>query len=467
MSVRAIQKTPVSKQAINPPKDFKEVGSTGLRRTGKQGTIYEEFLRDLYGIRAIEKFREMRDNDPVVGAMLFAIEMILRNVEWRVEGDDEELVEFIESCTQDMSHPWEDLIAEILSMLPYGFSWHEVVLKRREGESNDPSKRSRFKDGKIGWRKIPIRAQDTLSDWTFDDEGGIQAFNQIAPPNFIPVEIPIQRSLLFRVGLHKGNPEGRSILRNAYRPWIFKKHIEEIEAIGIERDLAGIPVAYRTAEIAAKYDDDLKDILSKIKRDEQEYILLPLAYDSEGRELLKFELLRAAGNRQIDTTAVLERLDRRIAMTVMADFLMLGQGKTGSWALADNKTEMFDLALGAIAKSIASVFNRVAIPKLLLINNIKTDKLPQLVPGEIAKSDLKMLGDFVTAMSGAGAPMFPDEDLENYLRKQGKLPPVPEDRKEMLTAMPQNKPGKNPSQTAGILPEDEDDDDEDLPEDDE
>ena len=40
----------------------------------------------------------------------------------------------------------------------------------------------------------------------------------------------------------RGNPEGWSILRRAYRSWYFKRYIEELEGIGIERCLAGIPV---------------------------------------------------------------------------------------------------------------------------------------------------------------------------------------------------------------------------------
>ena len=62
---------------------------------------------------------------------------------------------------------------------------------------------------------------------------------QLAPPSYKQVVIPMEKCLLFRTQTHKNNPEGRSILRNAYRSWYFKKRIEEIEGVGIERDLAG------------------------------------------------------------------------------------------------------------------------------------------------------------------------------------------------------------------------------------
>jgi hypothetical protein len=34
------------------------------------------------------------------------------------------------------------------------------------------------------------------------------------------------------------------MLRTAYRPWFMKKRLEEFESIGIERDLAGLPIMW-------------------------------------------------------------------------------------------------------------------------------------------------------------------------------------------------------------------------------
>ena len=75
----------------------KEIGRIGQRRYG--GTIYEEFLHELRGTRGIEVYREMSENDDVVGAILFAIEMLVRQCDWNVEpgGDtakDKEAAEF-------------------------------------------------------------------------------------------------------------------------------------------------------------------------------------------------------------------------------------------------------------------------------------------------------------------------------------------------------------------------------------
>lgn len=131
---------------------------------------------------------------------------------------DQEAADFLESCLGDMSQPWSDVISEILSFLVYGWSFHEIVYKRRDGDSPDPVRRSRYADGRIGWRKLPIRAQDSLLEWQFDEAGGLQAMVQSPPPSYERLVIPIDKALLFRTEVSRGNPEGRSILRNAYRP---------------------------------------------------------------------------------------------------------------------------------------------------------------------------------------------------------------------------------------------------------
>jgi hypothetical protein len=408
---------------------FRELGVTGLRRYAVTGDVYEEFLPELRGAQGRRVYREMADNDPIVGAVLYVIRSLVRNVDWRVEGGKPELRQFVESCMHDMSHTWDDFISEVLSMLVFGWSFHEIVYKRRLGPSDDPAMRSQYRDGRIGWRKLPIRAQETLAYWEFDDEGGIRAFLQLAPPSYRLIRIPIERGLLFRTEAARGNPEGRSILRNAYRPWFIKKRIENIEAIGVERDLAGLPVAYLDPRIWDTYRDQLLRILRNVRRDEQEGILLPLVRDEQGNQLIDLRLMTAAGSRQFDTTRIIERYNRAIAMTVLADFILMGHERVGSFALASSKTSMFATALGATLGSITAVLNRYAIPRLLQINgwDVGATEMPRIVYGDLESPDLDEISSYITRLASAGAQLFPDPELEAYLRRIAHLPAPPED----------------------------------------
>ena len=414
-----------------------EIGSSGLHQFG--GEIQQDFLRQLRGKQAYANYREMADNDPVVGAMLHAIEMLIRAVDWSVEpadDADERAVaeaEFVSSCLTDMSTSWADTLAAILGFLVYGYSYHEIVYKRRQGFTKDPRTRSKFSDGRVGWRKLPTRSQETIDRWELDPNGGIRGAYQMDPnsPKKGVTFLPIEKCLLFRTTSKLNNPQGRSILRNAFIPWYYKRRIQEIEAIGIERDLAGLPVALvppqllsnaATAEERAALDA-IKQIVRNVKRDEQEGIVFPLAYDPEtGNPAYDLKLLSTGGRRQFDTDAIIGRYDQRIAMTVLADFLLLGHEAVGTQALSVSKVDLFVRSLDAFLSEIAEVMNQHAIPRLMRLNGVDEGLSPTLTWSTPKSVDLGAIGSFVTSLAQAGAPLFPDENLEGYLRSIAGLP---------------------------------------------
>ena len=417
--------------------DLLEIGTTGLRRTGM--TVIEEFVTSLTGIRGARTYREMSDNDPVIGSILFAIEKIILRLDWKIEQDSDQpedmlAAEFVQECLDDMSDSFDATLQSVLSMLTFGWSYHEIVYKRRLGpDQDDPTKRSRFNDGRVGWRKWPTRAQETLWGWDFDQQGSVQGMIQVDPYNQTHgnVTIPIDKALLFRITTNKGNPEGRSLLRNAYRPWWYNRRIEEIEAIGIERDLAGLPVAYVPAEYLSSTAtaeqsivlSAVQQIVTSIKRNEQEGVIMPTVYDDAGHKMFDLTLLSTGGQRQFDTDKVITRYDQRIAMSVLSDFILLGHDRVGSFALGSSKIDLWTMAVDAIAKAIAEVVNTHAIPRLLTINGIQVESKPRLVYGEVSHTDLTEIADFVQKLAGAGA-LVPDPRLEDHLRSLAGLPPA-------------------------------------------
>lgn len=413
--------------------DFREVGATGLRRFS--GFVYEEFLHELTGWKAVQVYKEMSANDATVSACLNTIKMLCRRVPWRVEeASDAEFDRmaawFLESCMNDMSMTWNDLVVQVLSMLEFGYDYEEIVYKRRCGDSLDPSMRSKFSDGRIGWRKISTRSQDTLYRWQFDENGGIQGVEQLAPPYYNHKIIPIEKALLFRTTVNKNNPEGKSILRGAYRAWYMKKNLENIEAIGMERDLAGLPIAMVPPELLssnASADQKrslaaIKEIVTNIRRDEQEGVVFPASYDANGKAMYEFKLLSTGGQRQFDTDKVITRYKTEIAQSMLADFIMLGHDKVGSFSLSSNKTDIFATAIGAFLDIIAEVFNNYAVPRLFDLNDFQVSDYPKIKHGDLESVDLKEIGDYIQKLAAAGAPLFPNPDLEKYLMKVANLP---------------------------------------------
>lgn len=415
----------------------KEIGRIGQLRHGSGGwgsIFFEEFLPELRGVKGVQAYTEMADNDATIGAILFAIEMLMRQCPFHVEpagnsAKDKEAAEFIESCMDDMERTWADTLSEILSFLTYGWSYHEIVYKRRVGKTNDPRSNSKHDDGLIGWRKLPIRAQDTLYGWEYKEgTDDLIGMTQMPPPDYGRITIPLKNALHFRTRSKKDNPEGRSILRTAYRAYYFKKRLEEIEGYGMERDLAGFPVLYAPADtpIWDTEDPDMlkmlanaERIVSSIRRDAREGLVLP-----GGENGWKLELVTSGGKRQIDTNAIIDRYDKRIATSVLADFVMLGQQQVGSFALADSKTKIFALAIGTYLDIICEVFNNQAIPRLIDINGDHFKGItdyPKMEHGDIEEPDLQQFATFVKEMVGTGV-IVPDDALEEEVRRIGKLP---------------------------------------------
>lgn len=408
--------------------DSKEIGRVGQRRYG--GIFYEEFLSELRGRKGAEVFTEMSNNDETIGAILFAIEMLVRQASWNVEpggstAKDREAAEFVKSCMDDMQQTWIDTISEILSFLTYGWSFHEIVYKRRMGRTKDNRTSSKYDDGLIGWMKLPIRSQETLYQWEYDDQDNLIGMTQMPPPDFGLITIPMNKAMLFRTRSRKDNPEGRSILRTAYRSWYFKRRIQEIEGIGIERDLAGLPVITTPEgmDIWDKDDEDMNAIragleamVKNIRRDSTEGLVLPFGYS--------FELTSTGGSRQFDTNSIIARYDTKISQTVLADFIQLGHESVGSFALSSDKTNLFSMAICAFLDIICQTFNSQGIPALIDINGdhfAGVTDYPRLTHGDIEDVDLATMATFIKDMTSIGV-IIPDESLEDYVRQLGKLP---------------------------------------------
>ena len=417
----------VEKISTHPPVRTRQIGIVGLRQSA--GYVYEDFLPELRWPNAGRVYQQMADNDPVVGAILYLAEMLIRGAEWHVQPasaseEDQDAANFLESCMNDMEVSWANTITEILSMLTYGWSFHEILYKVRRGphESN-PKFHSRYTDGKFGWRGFPIRSQASWEKWVFDGNGELVAFQQRPEPTYDLYTIPLTKGLLFRTRVSRGNPEGRSLLRNAYRPYYFKQRFEEIEGIGIERDLAGLPVL-KTPEDLDLWDDEDPDmvklrnqaetLVSSIRRDSQEGIILPAGWE--------LSLLSSGSTRTINIGEVIQRYDTRIAITMLSDLVLIGNGsKTGSFAMADVKQSMLSNALQAQLYNIADVFNQNAVPQLFELNSWDLSELPKIVPGQINSPSLKEVAVMLRAMN---LDLTADLDLNNYVRGLMSMPQV-------------------------------------------
>lgn len=452
---------PQSQSAGTP---FYEIGISGIPRYGALSRVYDEFQRELQGPQGMKLYREAIDNCPIIGAFLFALQHLSRSVEFRIEAAsgpnvDGQLAGKVAdrvhgALFEDMDFPWPDQLSEILSMVPFGWALCEMVYKRCLGPNppqqpptfsalsitagergqgpDDPDfTPSRFDDGWLTWKSWGLRAQDTLHMWEWSAQSKPLAMQQMAPPDYQVRRIPLSKSLLFRAQINKSSPEGKSVIRNAIPSYLYRKNIQNIEAIGVERDLAGYPVfkvtkpdlqtGLQPPDLWNTSDNKMVALLGQIQRmaksirnDEQAGLVLPW--------WLEFTLASTGARRMFDTNAIVERYDQRIAMVMLADFILLGHGAVGSKSLASTKASLFTTALNSFLASIASIINRYAIPQLMKLNGVPEELYPRFDHGDAEDVPLESLGNYIGALAKAGMPLFPNADLEKALLMAAKLP---------------------------------------------
>jgi len=413
----------------------------------------DEFLPELRGKKAIRKYREMRDNDSTVGAVMYSVEQILRDIDLHVKpADDSDAAkvekEFVESVLDDMDHTLDDHISDALSYLSYGFGWFEVIYKRRVGPTErSPKKNSKYTDGRIGVRKIASRAPWTVSKFDVEQKTGDvlgieQEVGFMGGRNYIP----LNKSLYYRTTSLNGDPSGRSILRNAYTSYEYLNNLQSIEAIAVERELAGIPVARIPAEYLSgdasaaqtSFVHNLQQVLRDVKFNEQGYIILPSdTYpDKDGApsstRLVDVELMASNGKRNIDINPIVSRYQHDIARSMLSEFLLLGTSG-GSYALSKSKTDLFLRALESYIQAIVDVLNKQLVERLWQLNGLNYDMMPTIVAGDVAPHDLREISSFLRNLNGAGIDVSSHPEVISDLMDIAELDYDPEVEQETPT----------------------------------
>lgn len=408
--------------------DMREVGVAGLKVSS--GLVREEYLPELKGKKAEKVYREMA-YDPAIAPCLGTLKQLLKAAPVTVQDGGDKLVgDFVRDAFADMSHSWSDALGEILTLLEYGWSASEICYKYRKGENERPGLSSRFNDGKIGWRKLAPRAQDSRDGWEFDEEGGVQAMRQVTTMPAHRATIPVEKMLLFKLDSQKGSPEPPPLTRAAYIPWYFLKHLRRMEGVGFERGLGGIPKINAPADVLSasatgakgQMRDALLEIGKNLRDDEQAFVALPSDRFPDGSPMYDVSLITTQAGRGVDIDKALARYHRDCALVLLCDFILLGHEKVGSFALADSKTSVTALAVRGWLTSILETFNRHAIPRLLRLNGFSVIDPPRLVAGDVETPDLASLGSYVATLSGAGMALFPNPELEDVLLRAASLP---------------------------------------------
>lgn len=443
-----------------------EIGRPGTRHwAGK--IITGEWVPELTGPRGLDTYERMRSSDGAVAATLRSLKLPLRAATWDIEpaSSDPQDVEIADrvraNLFEGMSMTWEDHLRQLLTHFEFGFyvcekrwqisddmptTWPALEFRRARGEipafgvdADDPQQLRFTRDdgtavrvdrrtfyaaiGRFGreplvtLRKLAPRQQKTVDKWDVAPDGGLRGVVQkiTGGQDAGRYEIPIEQLLIFVNDKEAANWTGKSVLRPAYKHWFMKDLYYRTDAIAAERFGVGIPIMKVPKDKAQDREtlEHVEEILENVRSHERAQIV-----EVEGYE---FRVDGMGQGRGKDNLPMIQHHDWMIAVSVLAQHLMLGSTDTGSHALAGDITSLFLMVEEAHGREICSVHNRYLIPQMVRFNYPGVTRFPQLTVGRIETRDTGKLIAAVGNAVQAGA-LSREPELENYLRDSLGLP---------------------------------------------
>lgn len=394
----------------------------------------------------------MAETDETVGAMLYCIATTMRQIDWIyvpcVDGvpaeEDAEAKRFAEiftSMMSDMNRPFGEHVEDMLTMLWAGFAPVELITKRRT------SLDSRYTDGLYGIRALNLIDQTSIWDWVYEADE-LVGFKQMGPKVIGNGLVPMSKVLNYRTSSQYNRPWGKALLKPAWRAWRLKRKIQDSEALGIERELCGLPIFEMPESVIAEQFETEADGTTPTENAKRAQAMvqnaqsatrdmrlnksggLVIPSDTYGDEFesgstvrkYNFRIQTTGGQRSVDSRTAARDYDHAIARVAMMQFLTLGQRSGGSYSLSDDQSSMAVNSIMALAKILADQWNEKSVPLLANVNAMPAKYRPKLKHSEVNKNGIVQLGQFLSGIAKAEALWGADIKAREGLLKAGNIP---------------------------------------------
>lgn len=413
------------------------------------------FLPTLSGLNLLREMERMHETDETVGAMDWCINTTMAQVDWtfvpQVEGQDNDKdaeavkwADWAKTLLGDMKFSMMEHIEEAMMMARFGFAPCEIVTKQRDGVN------SKHSDNYYGIEQLPLRDPQTIFGWGYDNRQNLTSMRQMSPTG--GGDIPLWKVLHFRFSSVFDRPQGRPMMLNAYRVWRLKNKVQDAEAIGIERDLCGLPmfrmpkaIIQQAMEVdkaskaptqaaleAQMWIANANKAVTDMRFNKSGGLLLPSdtffdetsdgAGSGDRTPMFDFKIVTTAGQRSIDTRTVVRDYDRAIARVAMMQFLHLGERSTGSFALSDDQSGMAISSFMALAMKIAGEWNKKVVPLIWSTNGFDPRYMPRLRASDISKDSLQVVAQVLGALGKSGGLWESDAEMRIGIAKKANIP---------------------------------------------
>jgi hypothetical protein len=403
------------------------------------GTAYTDAVEQVPALsypESIGTYGKMR-YDTQIGAVLKAYTLPLRAATWAVnpKGCRDEVVELVADAfglpilgDNDGPGPfrrrgvlWREHLRLALLMLVYGHMPFAIG-----GEvSGDPMR----------WRltQLAERLPSTISEIKTDDAGDLLWIKQnIGGPN--PPKIPAS-TLLWYVHEREGAAwQGRSMLREAYAPWLLKHEMWRVLATSSRRFGMGVPTVNAPAGATQAEVEAAARIAAGMRVGDQSGVGLPPGYTAG--------LMGMTGSTP-DTLGFVRYLDQQMAQAVLANVLNLEASPNGSRALGETMVGLLHEAWRATADEIATPASRLAV-RIVDWNFSEEEPVPGVLCTDIGQTEIT--AEAIAALVTCGA-LIPDDGMDATLRQRYGFPerteptPAPAPATPIDDEPPPNAPG--------------------------
>lgn len=438
----------VKKEAKVPEKVLAELGNIGIAQDPDD--FYLQSQSDLAFPNSVSTYDKMSQN-VVVATALNATDLIASRTPFYFEAFDESKEaktrkEFVESCFDDMTHTMKDFVLDCMTSHKYGFAIIEKVFRFRNKKYG-----SKFDDGLIGIKRLPLRHQSTISGWDFDKDirelAGVYqknilsyVSNQVSKENLkitsLKTAIDLSkvedtflardRFLHIKAGGTAGNPEGKSPLFACYTSWRKLQNLLDTEEIACYKNLNGTPVlkipAIYMSEDATPEQKRVaqihKDGVTKLGVGTQNGLLLPSDRDENGTPYFDFKLESASASNITAISNVIKSRYDQIYQCLFADIMILGSGTSGA---VKNKADMLNMLVESRLLEVCEQINSDLIPDLFRKNGWDDTKCPKIKLGKVADIDMAVYAKAMQQLKATKLVPLTPENL-NFISEVFQLP---------------------------------------------
>lgn len=394
-------------------------GSTGTENFS--GYFTEEYNIEWRDERRIETVEQMRRGNGVISAILKAIKTPINSTDWYVQpaSDDPKDIKIKEEVERQLfgmpQRGFREFLRESLTHLDFGHSVFEKIWYQDS-------------EGRLCLKDLAPRIQHSIMRWlTNDGFPGITQYirsdQQYEPDREYVNElsIPLSKLVVFTHEKEGNDITGIPIIRPAYTHWYYADNLYKLQAISLERFGVGIIDISHTGEVGEPDIEKIEQLAENLYSNEKGYIV--------HRDSITFDIKSPSTGSQEQFEKAISHHNRMMMLSVLAEFLDLGSGSTGSFALSEDQSSFFLEHVGQIAEYMREVINREIIEDIVNYNFGVQEKYPTIEYQALGNINYKEMSTVFSELRKAGV-LQTDPELYQFVRKLFQFPELSKEQME-------------------------------------